>query len=53
MADGSLIREGRQCTDLVVKGLRKNQVPREELIRVFTGYDEPFLDRQRQIDGMD
>jgi len=42
--------EDRARTDAAVKDLRDNQVPREELDRVFGSYDQRFTDQQRQVD---
>ena len=42
--------EDRQRTDSSVKDIREGLVPREELNRVFQGYDQQNADKQRQID---
>lgn len=42
--------EDRQRTEANVKDLRDSQVPRAELTRVFSGYDQRFADMQRQLD---
>jgi hypothetical protein len=44
--------EDRARTDAGVKELRDAQVPREELDRVFSSYDQRFLDQQRQLDDV-
>jgi len=42
--------EDRQRTEASIKDLRETQVPRQELDRVFQGYDQRLVDQQRQID---
>jgi hypothetical protein len=42
--------EDRQRTDVAIKELRQDQVPRGEHERVWTAYDQRFIDQQRQID---
>ncbi|MDR6818516.1 hypothetical protein J2X76_003693 [Neorhizobium sp. 2083] len=42
--------EDRQRTELAIKEIREDQVPRKELDRVFNSYDQQKTDMQRQID---
>lgn len=44
--------EDRARMEASVKEVREAQVPREELDRVWQGYDQRFQDQQRQIDQM-
>lgn len=44
--------EDRARTDAGVKELRDAQVPRDELDRVFSSYDQRFTDQQRQLDDV-
>lgn len=43
-------QEDRQRTEVAIKDLRQDQVPRGEHERVWSSYDQRFIDQQRQID---
>ena len=42
--------EDRARTDATIATIRETQVPRDELDRVFQGYDQRLADMQRQVD---
>jgi uncharacterized protein YifE (UPF0438 family) len=44
--------EDRQRSDSMIKELREEQVPRKELDRVWTAYDQRIVDQQRQLDEL-
>jgi hypothetical protein len=43
-------QEDRQRSEVAIKELRSEQVPRGEHERVWSSYDQRFIDQQRQID---
>ncbi len=44
--------EDRQRTEAAIVDIRKDQVPRAELQRVWDSYDQRFIDVQRQLDTL-
>lgn len=44
--------EDRARSDAMLKEIRSAQVPREELDRVWSSYDQRFIDQQRQLDDV-